>query len=429
MCWGFITSYQKKKHQEHLSYIVTAKDFQDEASYLNLCNFNNKIQGNKIALFSESCNTLISKNYMSVNHKAQSPGLGLGGNVNNQTFADYFRPSIANQFANGVQTMDPIIAALPIPQVGPTAINFSKDELRTLCKKQQEQENLIESLSSMVTRIVTENETKDTKIHKLESDIGYLSKLLADYKSVVNKKVEDFISMHNKSHNGNLMSQDRNPQKLEKAFESSETHSRTGEICLSNITESKESDSKISDCIEISTVSYGNEYADKEKISKNKPSVALYNPNQIAPSDGYYCSMKPVNSMTPSEVEAIEGCNKELKNAIQNCSKDQSSLILDQESSTIDFFKQNPSSTLFSPQKESQQTENLDDYNLTSTPRKQKRRKKSKKYTKKDPGPKKSSVNNSKAGLGIKRRKSKENFKLDGTPRDENSSSNVVCLD
>mmetsp|Transcript_15657 Transcript_15657/g.15160 ORF Transcript_15657/g.15160 Transcript_15657/m.15160 type:complete len:133 (+) Transcript_15657:172-570(+) len=57
LCWGFITYYQKKRHQEHSNYIVTPSFFKDEKTFLYLARRHGKVApcGKKVALFAETC--------------------------------------------------------------------------------------------------------------------------------------------------------------------------------------------------------------------------------------------------------------------------------------------------------------------------------------------------------------------------------------
>ena len=43
LCWGFITFYQKRRHQEHSHYTVTPMYFKDEKSFLDLAQKHGKI--------------------------------------------------------------------------------------------------------------------------------------------------------------------------------------------------------------------------------------------------------------------------------------------------------------------------------------------------------------------------------------------------
>ena len=50
LCWAFITATQKRRHQEHDPYIVTASFFKNEESFIKLCRENGKLSG-KFLLF------------------------------------------------------------------------------------------------------------------------------------------------------------------------------------------------------------------------------------------------------------------------------------------------------------------------------------------------------------------------------------------
>ena len=63
LCWGFITSYQRKKHLEHSHYTVTPSYFKNEESFIKLCKMNGKAEGDKYALFNEHCRILVGNPY------------------------------------------------------------------------------------------------------------------------------------------------------------------------------------------------------------------------------------------------------------------------------------------------------------------------------------------------------------------------------
>ena len=56
LCWGFITFYQKRRHQEHSHYIVTPTYFKTEDLFLKLARQHGKLlKGNKVAVFADQC--------------------------------------------------------------------------------------------------------------------------------------------------------------------------------------------------------------------------------------------------------------------------------------------------------------------------------------------------------------------------------------
>ena len=56
LCWGFITFYQKRRHQEHTHYIVTPTYFKTEELFLKLARQHAKLlKGNKVAIFADQC--------------------------------------------------------------------------------------------------------------------------------------------------------------------------------------------------------------------------------------------------------------------------------------------------------------------------------------------------------------------------------------
>jgi hypothetical protein len=74
LCWGFITFYQKRRHQEHAHYTVTPMYFKDEATFLSLAKKHGKfhIGGDGetlVAIFADQCK-IIESSY--VNAPARS---------------------------------------------------------------------------------------------------------------------------------------------------------------------------------------------------------------------------------------------------------------------------------------------------------------------------------------------------------------------
>lgn len=66
LCWGFLTSYQKKKHMSHGPYIVTPSFCKNEDQYVKYAIAQKKVKDNNtlIALFNEQCQQLIENPYM-----------------------------------------------------------------------------------------------------------------------------------------------------------------------------------------------------------------------------------------------------------------------------------------------------------------------------------------------------------------------------
>ena len=66
LCWGFLTSYQKKKHLEHAHYTITPSFFRTEQMFLKHAKLHNKLKDGDtmVALFNDSCKILIGNPYM-----------------------------------------------------------------------------------------------------------------------------------------------------------------------------------------------------------------------------------------------------------------------------------------------------------------------------------------------------------------------------
>lgn len=66
LCWGFLTSYQKKKHLEHSHYTITPSFFRTEQMYLKHAKLHNKLKDSEtmVAILNESCKILIGNPYM-----------------------------------------------------------------------------------------------------------------------------------------------------------------------------------------------------------------------------------------------------------------------------------------------------------------------------------------------------------------------------
>lgn len=57
LCWGFLKSSEKLKHNEHAIYIVTPSFFRYEDLFLKLAKKHNKIRENDtvVAIFNDTC--------------------------------------------------------------------------------------------------------------------------------------------------------------------------------------------------------------------------------------------------------------------------------------------------------------------------------------------------------------------------------------
>ena len=113
----------------------------------------------------------------------------------NPNFANFIHASLGNGLSNQIGG-DAILSGLNAPQPETHTSKYSMDELRKLKKKQQEQEILIDNLTSMISRLVNENEMKNNRIQKLETSIEMLSKVLIDYKNVLDDRVDQVNNMN-----------------------------------------------------------------------------------------------------------------------------------------------------------------------------------------------------------------------------------------
>ena len=79
LCWGFLTSYQKKKHLEHAHYTITPSFFRTEQMFLKHAKLHGKLKDSDtmVALFNESCKILIGNPYMQGPSIQRPPQLGV----------------------------------------------------------------------------------------------------------------------------------------------------------------------------------------------------------------------------------------------------------------------------------------------------------------------------------------------------------------
>ena len=66
MCWGFLTSYQKKKHLEHTHYTINPSFFKNEEMFIRHAKSRDKLKDNDtmVAIFNESCKMGILNPYI-----------------------------------------------------------------------------------------------------------------------------------------------------------------------------------------------------------------------------------------------------------------------------------------------------------------------------------------------------------------------------
>lgn len=79
LCWGFLSYFQKKRHQEHSHYTVTPVFFKNEEMFLQLARKHGKIYDNetKVAIFADVV-PLAANSYASV---SGSTGAAIGPKV------------------------------------------------------------------------------------------------------------------------------------------------------------------------------------------------------------------------------------------------------------------------------------------------------------------------------------------------------------
>lgn len=66
MCWGFLSSYQKKRHPTHAPYIVTPSFCRYEDQFMRFAKERDKTKDNHtlIALFNDQCPNIIENPYL-----------------------------------------------------------------------------------------------------------------------------------------------------------------------------------------------------------------------------------------------------------------------------------------------------------------------------------------------------------------------------
>ncbi len=66
LCWGFLTSYQKKKHLSHSPYIITPSFCRNEDQFFKHALAQKKTKDNNtlVAIFNEACQQLLENPYM-----------------------------------------------------------------------------------------------------------------------------------------------------------------------------------------------------------------------------------------------------------------------------------------------------------------------------------------------------------------------------
>ena len=90
LCWGFITFYQKRRHQEHAHYTVTPMYFKDERTFLELAKKHGKLQEAEadktlVAIFADQCK-IIESSY--INAPARSLAFAQNQTMNQRSFGN-----------------------------------------------------------------------------------------------------------------------------------------------------------------------------------------------------------------------------------------------------------------------------------------------------------------------------------------------------
>eukprot|EP00347_Sterkiella_histriomuscorum_P001639 403371250 len=145
LCWGFITFYQKRRHQEHSHYTVTPSYFRDEKTFLGLAQKHSKYLeqpdgGVLVGIFAEQCK-IIESSY--INAPNRSHAFAQSGARNGGGFA-----------------------------------NQSVSEIRQVSQQQINQENQIKRLNTMITALYEECKIKERRIIEIEEAMIQMQQLV-----------------------------------------------------------------------------------------------------------------------------------------------------------------------------------------------------------------------------------------------------------
>ena len=322
-----------------------------------LWNHLGKIKGDKVPIFNESWNLLVGNPYLDNSARAPNPTGPLGGNVND-SFESFITASFNNAAGTSASSGNNGLSSVPLPQMVASSYNFSMNEMWGLQKKQHEQSILIENLTSMISRLVHENETKNNRIQKLESQILMLSKVLEDYKQVLALKVQEINGLNNSNsrqrfaemysgHNANSNVSNFNFVEHRNAMfqqtQNVNTNQPTVNFCVSQLKDEGKEESKHNEFIEISEVDQvpvESNSNDSPKIKEEKKKgISIYNPSQRSTQAAYHCSMPPIKSMTFSEAEAAREWEQVINNTVNQFSHDAEDNINLEANSFKSLFK------------------------------------------------------------------------------------------
>eukprot|EP00347_Sterkiella_histriomuscorum_P006485 403352587 len=145
LCWGFITFYQKRTHQNHSHYIVTPAYFRDEKTFLSLAQKHSKYieqpdGGVLVGVFAEQCK-IIESSYTNAPNRCHA--FAQSGSRNGGGFA-----------------------------------NQSVSEIRQVCQQQINQENQIKRLNTMITALYEECKIKERRIIEIEEAMIQMQQLV-----------------------------------------------------------------------------------------------------------------------------------------------------------------------------------------------------------------------------------------------------------
>ncbi|CDW72429.1 UNKNOWN [Stylonychia lemnae] len=212
MCWGFLTQYQKKKHNAHSVYIITPQFCRNEDMFVKKAHEHNKLKENNtlIALFNSQCAQLIENHYMQPVRGAQH------------------KPVMPTQaaYVQGAQQMN-----LP-----PNTQNFI--ELRNLSQRQLDQEMRLKRFLYMHQELKDQFETQQTqlklilnKLEEFQNSNCKCDKIVlpnsqpsqADVKLGFSQKSHDLINSQNENYKQS-QSTNTNPHPLD-PFQNSQNFS------------------------------------------------------------------------------------------------------------------------------------------------------------------------------------------------------------
>jgi hypothetical protein len=340
-----------------------------------------------------------------------------GGASASDNFESYLNATF-NSFGPGNSAGNAILGGTGMPQLMTNNYNYSMNEIWSLKKEHHEQKILIDNLASMISRLYNENEMRDNKINKLESQWDVLTKIIEDYKKMISVKIQEINRGGNTSSrqkfeelysggNSNMLSFNfwEHRDALFNATQNVNTSHPTVEFSKMSQLKRNDEDSRPSGWIDVTGIETTPEIDHKNvKNTKGKDEkrrgISIYNPTQPNTGTGYHWSMPQINSMTYSEAEAAKECEKVLNSTINQFShEDDDRLVLDNPSSCL-FSKDQLSSEFMKKAPAGEKSsKNAKDVELDSKPQRKRPKKKEKKSPKKQSfGEKRRSGRVSKAG-------------------------------